>query len=217
MAIRWVVVWIIGAVMLVSAFLILYLSPALFVGSKGAGGPLLPPQAAPSLLIAGVSCLVFGTVGMWSRVRSAANMPQGDGTRVSDIGATLGLVVAALALLGVATVFVAPPLAQIGSGPDPCAQAPGPSCFSAHSDYYQPMGSGSDAWSTPASRISQAVGPLFLYSWPLAVAGALISIAALAAGTAHRRTAISGLILGSAVAVGQGLIELGFMLGGGGD
>lgn len=76
-------------------------------------------------------------------------------------------------------------------------------------------GSGGDSWSTPSSRISQLVGPLFLLAWPVALAGALISLFALLLGTARRRLAVSGLVLGSGVAIGQVLLELGLLVGGG--
>jgi len=91
------------------------------------------------------------------------------------------------------------------------------SCFNAHPDYYQPTGPGDYAWSTPSSRVGEAVGPFFLIAWPVAVAGALISMLSLATGAARRRIAIAGLVVGSAVAIFQVLLELGIMFGGGGE
>src|SRR5262249_36498056 len=179
---RWFVIWIASAVMLVSAVLIPYLSLPLFIGGKGSTSVLLfPPQAFPTLMLAGVVGLAVGTIGIWRTSLGSAGVPaQGHGIRLRDIGAPIGLALGALALMGVLTAFIGPRIGEIAGGPDPCQSMHDISCFNAHPDYYQPTGPGDYAWSTPSSRAGEAVGPFFLIAWPLAVAGALISMLSLA-------------------------------------
>jgi hypothetical protein len=212
---RWIVIWFVGAVILAFGVLTVYFGPAWSFGGKREA-PLLPPQVLPTLLVGGVLALAAGGTGVW-RTFTGSPRAKTHGARIrfADFGAPVGLIAAALALLAVLSVFLVPSIVQLGAGADPCMQDHTPACFSEHPAYYQPWGPGADSWSTPASRTSQVVGPFFLLAWPVARAGALISLFALISGTARRRLAVSGLVLGSAVAIGQVLMELVLLVGGG--
>ena len=214
---RWIVIWLVGAAVLIFGVGTIYVGQTSF-GAGKAGDLYPPPQMFPALLISGVVGLIAGTAGVWRTLaRPPASAPPKRRITFANVASPVGLIAAAAALGAVVIVFTAPSIAQQAAGSDPCAQSYSPSCFSAHPDYYQAT-DGGDHWTTPSSRVNEGVAPFFLVAWPIALAGALISILALAAGTARRRTAIAGLVLGSGIAIGQVLLELGMMLGlGGGD
>lgn len=145
--------------------------------------------------------------------------------RVADVAAVAGLLAAVMALVSASLVYVVEPILISMQGPDPCSltltHAPEPppdiiSCFNAHPDYYHHdtrLGS----YSTPASRLSAALGPAWYWALFLAIVAILSSWLAFQEQTRRRRTAISALIVGSVILAGIVLPYLMFLVVGGGD
>jgi hypothetical protein len=218
--VRWTVVWIAGAAALAIGVSTLFVGPLFPVLGKGGYAPLgeLLGRLPMALMVGGIVAVAVGVAGAW-RSHPRAPVEGALRSRFADTAAPVGLVVAVVAILTVVIVYVTPSIVQQATGgAGPCGLSPTVGCFEAHPDYYEPSSPGLDNWTTPASRVSQTLGPFFLAAWPLALAGALISLFALTLRTARRRVAIAGLTVGTFVVVGMVLIELGLMLGlGGGD
>lgn len=175
---RWIAVWVTGAVVAMLGALLLYLGPSVFVVAKG-GTKFWLPAAAPVLLVAGIIGIGAGTAAMLRRpsigTSSETTSPK-TGIALSNMAVPVGLILSVAALLAVITVMVASRFVFL-----------------------------------------EALGPLFLAAFPVSLSGALISLLTLAIGTTRRRMAITGLVVGSFVAIGQVTLELGLMFGGGGD
>jgi len=137
--------------------------------------------------------------------------------RVANVAAVSGLVFAIVALLAASLVYVVQPILQSMQGPDPCSS---PSffdvkdCMDSHPDYYHrdPI---HGSYSTPASRLSAALGPAWYWALFLAIGAILSSWLALSEQTRLRRTAISAAIAGSLILAVMLLPYLAFLLGGG--
>jgi hypothetical protein len=212
--IRWIAVCGVGAVALAIGVLTLYLGP--FFYPLGPISDLL--DRFPILLFpGGAITMLVGVAGVSvSLVRTPAGSTAAGGrARFAGVAASIGLAITAAAILTAVFVYVAPSI-LVPSGPGPCDYNGSPGCFAAHPDYYQltPDGYG---WTTPGSRLGTFLMPFLLAAWPAALLGGMISLVALGMGTARRRIATVGLILGTLVVVGMAvqLLALWFIPGGG--
>jgi hypothetical protein len=93
---------------------------------------IVPPQAAPALVLAGTIGIVVGVIrAWWSPSRQVVRVAAGTGTRlhggaigqrgrVADATALAGLVAALAAVLAFSSVFIVEPILVSLMGPDPC-------------------------------------------------------------------------------------------------
>jgi hypothetical protein len=212
--IRWIAVSAVCAAVLAIGVLTLFLGP--FFYRLGPISDLL--DRLPILLFPGgaITMLVgVGGVSVSLVRRPAGSTHAGRRARFADVAAAVGLAIAAAAIMTALFVYMAPST-LVSSSPGPCDYSGSPGCFAAHPDYYQPI-PGGYGWTTPGSRLGTFLMPFYLAAWPAALLGGMISLVALVTGTARRRTATAGLILGTLVVVGMvvQLLALWFIPGGG--
>jgi hypothetical protein len=212
--VRWIAASGVGAAAIAIGVLTLYLGP--FFYRLGPISDLL--DRLPTLLFSGGAItMLVGVAGVsvsLVRTPSGSTAPGGR-ARFADVAASIGLAITAAAILTPVLVSMATSI-LVPSGPGPCDYNGSPACFAAHPDYYQPTTDGY-GWTTPGSRLGTFLMPFYLAAWPAALLGGMISLVALVTGTARRRTAIAGLILGTLVVVGMvvQLLALWFIPGGG--
>ena len=210
--------WIISSAASLAGILIVYLPPDLV--PRGKGQPEIPwlGWAPLALIAAGSLGIVVATAGVararW-RTRSA---DLGSPKRASNFAAIGGFTTAVIAFAAWALIAFGWPGLFTNFAAGPCDASPGVECFRAHPQFYEEDPAGSLHFTTPASRLyDNVLQPTYIASWPLGLAGGLVSVIALSAGARRRRMAIGGVVLGSAVVVGVVLQYLALLVGGGGD
>jgi hypothetical protein len=191
---RWLTGWIAAAVTAAAGVLLLYLTGLPF---------------APLVLIIGVLGIVICSVGLLVGPRSRPTTAR----RAPDVAAVAGAVVAGAALMVVLLIQVGWPAVQSTMRGGPCDSEPTVACFQAHPSYYQETAPGS--YSTPASRLGNAVLATDLAMWPTSLVAATICLVALATGTRRERIAALGLAMGTVTVAGMVIEYLAFLVSGG--
>ena len=214
----WLAMWIVASAALLSGVLLLYLPPDLVPSGKGQAGSPWLGWAPFTLIGAGALGVVVATAGVTRARWRTTSVVISSRKRAADIAAIAGFATAIIALAAWALVVFGWPAISTYVAAGPCDASPSVECFRAHPQFYEEAPAGSLHFTTPASRLyDNVMQPTYIASWPLGLGAGLVSVIALFAGAARRRTAIGGVVLGSAVVVGVVVQYLAFLLSGGGE